>query len=86
MFFLGLDFSEILSIFIKPSRRANILKEVLFEYPKAIAGDEHGRNRETAPLYERCHNVQDDALPWHHQQKGTAFMQGGDAEKVQTTP
>jgi len=27
--FRGLDFSEILSIFIKPSRKANILKEVL---------------------------------------------------------
>ena len=29
LFFSGLDFSEFLSIFIKPSRKANILKEVL---------------------------------------------------------
>lgn len=52
----------------------------------AVAGDEPRRSRKTAPLYERSHYVQANALPWYHQRKRTAFMQRGDAEKVQTVP
>ena len=84
--FWGLDFSEILSIFIKASRWVIFRKRCFYEYPKAIVGDDPRRNQKTAPLYERRHYVQGDALPWNNQRKRTAFMQGRDAEKIQTTP
>ena len=51
-----------------------------------FSGDDSRRDRKTAPLYERSHYVQANALPWYHQRKRTAFMQERDAKKVQTAP